>query len=254
MPTPSHEGSNRLSLKPVRQFINSVFVPICVFVISLGSFSEAFILVDDFKTLVISKFSNAYEYETLSQIHVGNTRSYIENLLGAPAATKNIATDLTVNYYTHEKYLVSGYYRGDRITAYTVVALSEGFAPPLSWYDDVSLNGQALANFSNQPQSYSFDNAKTNRFFIEMTPNELSGFFQNAYLGTLQYGNSDINLSDLDALYQADVYGSEQQTLQKIEQYRAATLPNFYGQGELDIEILQQGILSNGEFLSYFNN
>ncbi|SMF35624.1 hypothetical protein SAMN02745866_02261 [Alteromonadaceae bacterium Bs31] len=254
MLTANESGSKRLSLSPVKNFVNTIFVPVCVFVISLGSFSEAFILVEDLYVSLKTKFSNQYEYDTLSKIHVGNTQAYVEELLGAPAAIKNIDEGLDVNYFINEKYLVNGYFTNGRMVAFTVVAIADGFSPALSWYNGKALGEGSLQSFNEQAQAFTFDNAKTNRFFIELIPNELSGFFQNSYLGAVQYGQGSVNQELLAKVYDSEVYGSDEETIVHIATYRAQANPNFYGQGELDINAIQKGMLSNGEFLNYFSN
>ncbi|MFT7558527.1 MAG: hypothetical protein ACI93R_000422 [Flavobacteriales bacterium] len=246
------DGSKKLTLSPVKSFVQAVFIPICVFVISLGSFSEAFILVGDFRNMMKSRFSNDFEYKTLSAIHVGNTVNYVEGKLGAPAATKSLDNGVLVNYYIHEKYLLSGYFKGDRVAAYTVVAIVDGFSPEMTWYQGLRLGESPFSEFSESPQGFTFDNAKTNRFFIELSPNELSGFFQNSYLGVVQYGMGEVDQESLNGLYNSDVFGTEEETIEKIGIFRQKGLPNFYGQGELDIEVIQKGLLSNGEFLNFF--
>ena len=246
------DGSQKLVLSPVKSFVQTVFIPVCVFVISLGSFSEAFLLVDDFRTMMKSRFSNDFEYETLSEIHVGNTANYVEELLGAPAATKTLEDGVLVNYYINEKYLLSGYFKGDRVAAYTVVAIVDGFSPEMAWYDGLRLGESSFGKFNDSPQAFTFDNANTNRFFIELSPNELSGFFQNSYLGAVQYGMGEVDQDLLNDLYNSDVFGTEEDTIKKITAFRKQALPNFYGQGELNIEIIQKGLLSNGEFLNFF--
>lgn len=247
------EGSKKLTLSPVKSFVQTVFIPACVFIISLGSFSEAFILMGDFKTMLISTFSNDFEYETLDSIHVGNTEAYLENLVGAPAATKKLGDGLQANYYIDDKYLLTAYVNEGRVEAYTVVSSVEGFSPVLSWYEGRELLSGSFADFGDNPQSFTFDHANTNSFFIELSVSELSGLFQNAYLGAVQYGVGTVNQDQLSELYNAEVFGTDEETFEKIKSFRQAVTPNLYGQGELDIELIQKGLLSNGEFLKFFS-
>ncbi len=249
---PGKDVSKKVTLSPVKRFIDTVFVPVCVFIISLGSFSEAFILVEDLRNMLKSKFSNEFEYETLADLHVGNTNSYVDDLLGAPAAAKPLGEDIDVKYYINDKFLVTSYFKGERLTAYTVVAIADGFSPSLEWYDGLTLGDKPLAEFNEQPQAFTFDNASTNRFFIELSPSELSGYFQNSYFGTLQYGTGDVNQELLNELYNSEVFGTEEETFEKIKAFRQVSHPNFYGQGELDINTIQKGLLSNGEFMNFF--
>jgi len=64
----SNDSSKKISLGPVKSFVQTVFIPVCVFVISLGSFSEAFILIDDLRIMVKTRFSNDFEYEIAGEL------------------------------------------------------------------------------------------------------------------------------------------------------------------------------------------
>ena len=246
------EGGARVAMTPFKRFIDTVFIPICVFIISLGSFSEAFLLVEDLMERLRSKFSNEVEYETLEKIHVGNTIAYLEDLVGAPAATKSINDDLDVNYYFDDKYLLTGYFKADRVVAYLVVPLVEGFEPVLPWNNEMNIGEGEFTDYQANIEYYGFDEANTNRYFVELAEQGLSGFLQNAYLGSVQYGLGDINIDALGELYRAEVHGSEEDFFAVINGYRSSTMPNFYGEGELDLSLLQKGMLSNGEFLNFF--
>jgi hypothetical protein len=251
----SNDSNKKIGLGPVKSFVQTVFIPVCVFIISLGSFSEAFLLVDDLRVMLKTRFSNDFEYETLNSIHVGNTEAYVEDLIGSPAATKPLGDDTQANYYLDEKYLLTTYIKAGRVEAYTVVAIADDFSPELAWFDGMNLQDEAFDGFgSDTPQAFTFDKANTNSFFLELSPSELSGFFQNSYLGAVQYGAGSVDQAKLEELYEAEVFGSESDTLEKIKVFRKAAVPNFYGQGELKIEVIRQGLLSNGEFLNFFQS
>ncbi len=245
-------GSKKIKKHPVRQFIDSVFLPTGVAIISLGSFSEAFILVDDFITMIKTRLSNEFEYQLLEDINVGNTLEYVEEILGSPAVVKELDGSYEVKYYIQEKFLLTAYYNGERVDAYTVISLKGDFSPEIPWLEDQGLGESLLSNLNEQPLEYSFDNARTNRFFIESSTTELKGLFQSAYIGTIQYGKGELDQGSLDNLYDQEVFGSEEETLLQIKNLRSKTYPNFYGEGELDLETINKGLLSNGEFLNFF--
>jgi len=160
---------------------------------------------------------------------------------------------LQANYYLDEKYLLTTYVKSGRVEAYTVVAIAEDFSPELAWYEDARLMDKAFDGFgTDNPQAFTFDKANTNSFFLELSPSELSGFFQNSYLGAVQYGAGSVDHAKLEELYEAEVFGTEEDTLEKIDVFRKSAVPNFYGQGELEIELIRSGLLSNGEFLNFF--
>ena len=235
-----------------RQFFDNIFIPVGVAIISLGSFSEAFILVDDFIIMVKSKLSHEFEYELLEDIHVGNTLNYVEDIMGAPAVVKRLNDTIEAKYYFNEKFLLTGYYEGERVSAYTVIALKSDFSPEVPWDEDKRLGEHEFVDYVTQTTGYSFDNANTNRFFIESASTELKGFFQSAYLGTIQYGKGELQQPLLDEIYNAEVFASDEEAVGLIENFRSKTEPNLYGQGELDIEVIHKGLLSNGEFLNFF--
>lgn len=254
--TDSHEIDKKTTLSrrihPFKVFFNNVLLPVGITTITLGSLSEAFVLVDDFVVWSKTKFSNTYEYELLGQVNVGNTMTYVEDIMGEPAVVKSIDNNIEAKYYFTDKYLLTSYYHGERVSAYTVISLADHFSPNLPWDKNTALGESELADNTDIPTAYSFDNAPTNRFFIESSDTELKGFFQQAYLGSIEYGKGTIDPVGLENIYKAEVYGSNGESEALIETYRSQAQPNFYGQGELNIDLIQKGLLSNGEFLNFF--
>ena len=235
------------------KLVINYFVPACLFIISLGSFSEAFILVDDFTTLVRTKFSNTVEYETLDTINVGNTTQYIEENIGPPRVIKPVAEGLDANYYFNEKYLLAIFYQDGRVTAYTVVTLEDSLKPELPWDKTKTLGDNVFADFSSVPDEHRLDVAATNNVYVESIDTGVHGMFLNAYLGSIQYGSGNFNLQGLEALYNTSVYGTEDEIFDDLASYRKSAVPNLYGQGNLTIEQLRLSLLTPAELNNYFD-
>ncbi len=235
------------------KMVINYFVPACLFIISLGSFSEAFILVDDFTTLLRTKFSNTVEYETLGTINVGNTTQYIEENIGPPRVIKRVGDDLDANYYFNDKYLLAVFYKDGRVTAYTVVSLEESLKPELPWDKTKILGDNTFAEFSSVPDEHRLDVAATNNVYVESIDTGVHGMFLNAYLGSIQYGSGSFNLPALETLYNTSVYGTDEEIFADLANYRKAARPNLYGQGDLTIEQLRLSLLTPAELNNYFD-
>ncbi|WP_197469912.1 hypothetical protein, partial [Oleiphilus sp. HI0117] len=56
----------------------------------------------------------------------------------------------------------------------------------------------------------------------------------------------------LVAFYNQEVHGSDQEVLESQTQLRNSEMPNFYGEGEIGLELIEKSILTGAEFSSYF--
>lgn len=229
------------------------FVPACLFIISLGSFSEAFILVDDFSTLLKTKFGNTVEYETLNTINVGNTTAYIEESIGAPRVIKPVEEGLDANYYFNEKYLLAIFYKEGRVTAYTVVSINDSLKPELPWDKSKVLGDDNFEAFASVPDDHRIDVAATNNLYVESIDTGVHGMFLNAYLGNIQYGSGEFDRQGLEKLYNTSVYGSDDELFSDLALYRKSATPNLYGQGDLTIDQLRLSLLTPAELNNYFD-
>lgn len=229
------------------------FLTFLAIIIALGEYSEAVTVLGDTVETIRSEFTNDIEYETISKIHVGNTVPYMEELLGSPQVSRAINQDINANYYYDEKFLLTLFIDDERVTAFTVLPLLEDFHPEVAtttkgpW----NLGEAAFTSFPANPQTYVIDHAKTASYYLENLDRGRAGLFVNTYLGKVSYTvRSESPL--LVAFYNQEVHGSDQEVLESQTQLRNSEMPNFYGEGEIGLELIEKSILTGAEFSSYF--
>lgn len=250
---PQNQEASPTRINRLTKVVINYFVPMCLFVISLGSFSEAFILVNDFSDMLKTKFSNSVEYETLDSIKVGNTAAYIEDMIGAPRVIKPVGEDLEANYYFNDKYLLAIFYQKERVTAYTVVSLVDSLKPELPWDSSKNLADDAFARFASVPDDHLVDVGSTNNVYIETIDTGVHGMFLNAYLGSIKYGSGDFDDARLTTLNRNALQGDDEALFSSLAAYREIAQPNFYGQGDLTIDQLHLSLLTPAELSGYFD-
>lgn len=227
-------------------------------IIALGEYSEAVSVIADTVDTVRSEFTHDVEYGTLAQIHVGNTQSYINDLLGSPQVARPVSDNINAHYYYSEKYLLTLFYQQERVSAYTVLPLIEDFQPTIasqatSTEESWNLGVSSFANFPANPQSYLIDHSKTASYYLENLDRGRSGLFLNTYLGRVAY-TANTSAEEIAKLYKLEVHGSDDEILKQQTQLRQKALPNLYGRGELAIELIEKSILSGAEISNYFGH
>ena len=244
---------NILTGNPLFSRFKGSFLTFLAIIIALGEYSEAVTVIGDSIETVRSEFTNDIEYETISKIHVGNTVPYMEELLGSPQVSRAVGKGLVANYYYDEKFLLTLFIHSERVTAFTVLPLLEGFKPEVAatskgpW----NLAEASFSSFPANPQTYVIDHAKTASYYLESLDRGRAGLFVQSYLGKVSYSvQSESPL--LVAFYNKDVHGSDKEVLESQTQLREAEQPNFYGEGEIALDLIEKSILTGAEFSSYF--
>ena len=232
------------------------FFAVAATIIALGQFSEAVTLIEHGLDWTHSRFTNAVEYELISQVHVGNTEDYVTELLGSPQVSRAIKPKVSANYFYHEKFLLTVYLEDARVIAYTVAALRGDFQPTVAIIDgnDWLLQDSTYKSFPANPDSYMIDHSKIISYYLETLDNGRIGLFYNSYLGNITLTPLNDSHALLVDLYQNEVTGSDEEILKAQEQYRAEVSPNFFGMGTLALEDIQKGLLTAAEFTNYFGH
>ncbi|MBV1881218.1 MAG: hypothetical protein KUG82_06270 [Pseudomonadales bacterium] len=251
------EAQAVLKKKTASQFIFSIskgsFFAVVAVIMALGQYSEAVVLISDSVATVRSIFTNDIEYELISKIHVGNTESYMESLLGSPQVSKSIDNEITANYFFNKKYLLTLFIKESRVTAFTILPLKADFQPEtIQTVEGAKALGEAnFIAYPGNPQLYVLNHAKTASYYLESLDKGRTGLFVQSYLGLMSY-SVDAESINLAALYKAEVHGTEQEILKLQTQFRESEFPNFYGEGELNLELIEKSILTGAELSSYF--
>jgi|GEM_PF-988193 len=229
------------------------FIAVAATIMALGQFSEAVTLIQDGVDSLRSRFTNEVEYELLAQVHVGNTESYIEDLLGNPQVSRAITDGVVANYYYHRKFLLTLFFSEQRVIAYTLLPLLEDFDPTIvsgpeqSW----ALQEFTYSSFPANPKRYMVDHSKTISFYLELLDTGRIGLFVNSYLGNVALATYTPD-EHLVGLYEADVMGTEEELLNRQNEFREIERPNLYGEGSLPLDLIQKSLLTEAEFSAFF--
>jgi hypothetical protein len=239
--------------KPVFSKFKGTFIAFLAIIMALGQYSEAVSLIRDGIDTIQSEFTNEIEYDILSKIHVGNTAPYMESLLGSAQVSRSINAEVNANYYYDDKYLLTLFFKESRVIAFTFLPLVDDFYPAVVSSDKNSWQlGQGnFMDFPANPKTYIIDHAKTASYYLESLKKGRTGLFVNSYLGKVTYTAAS-EPSQIAALYKEEVYGEDKVILKLQTQLRKTEIPNFYGEGELSLELIEKSILTGAEFNSYF--
>lgn len=233
--------------------VKTVLLAFLALVIALGEYTEAVSLINEARENILVMFTNDLEYETLDKIHVGNTTAYVEELVGSPQVSRAIDAETVANYFYHEKYFLTLFYKADRIAAYLIIPLKGDFQLPVLKSDTLSL---ALSEFTYlefpaNPTHYVIDHSKTSSYYMEILDSGRSGLFVNAYLGNITYGIDD-HPRIIGAFYEKEVHASNDEIATLQSELRSKTVPNVYGEGNLSLDLIEKSLLTATEFESYF--
>jgi hypothetical protein len=229
----------------------AVVMPVGVFFMGLGSFSDATLLIRDLSVEVYGLFSYQHDYDTINSIHIGNTVPYIEDLLGSPQVSRGIDDKTTANYFFTDSYLLTLFYREQRIAAYTVVAIDDGFTPTLNMLAGEKILGEFTpGDIPIPPKSYAVDDSRIVSFYLESVDSGRAGNFVDLYLGRVAYGVGG-PAESIAKLYRAGVNGTDTDIEQALGNLRGKLIPNLYGRGTIDIEGIQDSVLTANQFEGY---
>ncbi len=215
-------------------------------IVTLGQWSEAIDLINTAAEATRSRFTNTVEYERLQRIHVGNSIEYVEGVLGKPEVIRDIDEQVSANYFFDEKYLLTLFYRVNRVVALTILARRDDFN--YAFDGDHELASTHFAEFP-EPKEYAVDSANTGSYYVEALALGRVGMFFTRYLGLIDY--SGAKSEEIAKIYKADLLGEEHKIRSVLTKLRKQGVPNFYGEGELPLEALQKSLLTPVEFTYY---
>ena len=233
----------------------SLFIAIAAAVMTLGQYSEAIALLEDGMNSLLSRFTHTVEYDLLSKIHVNNTELYVENLLGYPQVSREIDKQIVAKYFYKEKYLLTLFVKKSTVIGYTLIPLEGSFKPSIISDNrvDWALQDATFDQFPANPKMYMVDHSKTASYYLEMLDSGRAGLFINIYLGSVSLLGTN-NETFLVDLYKQDVSGSDAKALEAQTSLRQFTRPNLYGEGTLDLDMIQKSILTAAEFSRFFGS
>ncbi len=233
----------------------TVFFGLVALIMALGQFSEAVSLIGDGWKSLQSKFTNDVEYSAIGKLHVGNTQSYVQSIFGEPQVSRQINDKITANYYYQKKLLLTLFIKEARVAGYTVLALKEGFSPNVATIGDqhIQLGKFTYQEYPAMPTLYLVDNSKANSFYLENLESGQAGLHYKRYLGNVRFGSGQ-HSELINHFYKLDMMGVEGKPLETAQKtLRETVVPNFYGAGELGIELIEKSLMTDAEFSNYFH-
>ena len=236
-----------------QQRFKTVMFGILALMIALGEYTEAISLVNDAVAYIQRQYTNELEYELLEKLHVGNTVSYVESFVGSPQGARVIDQQTTANYFDMDKCLLTIFYKQQRVTGYTVLALVEGFAPDTF---KVGASAGALGTFKLGDVAaintdYVVDHSKAASYFVEQFDSGYSGLLTKGFLGNVGYG-VNAQTDAIVGLYEQQVYGTDADIAPVLKALRNKVQANFYGEGDLTLAMVEKSLMTPAEFSAYF--
>ena len=228
-------------------------VSLVLLFVGLGNFTDSIELIKNLYESVSSKFSNNVEYERTSHVRAGLNIAYIQDYIGEPQLLKELGDGLQVRHYIDDKYLISLYTEGERVSAYLVFARQDHFQPDMQGMKERTLGEDSLFQLRQNTDRVAFEYSRNIAYFIESQQvNFGGGYLTQSYLGWVNYAAQFGPAPDasLEALYDAEVMGEN--SAGKLTTARERILPNAFGYGELSIEEIQRGLLTSAE-LQFFD-
>jgi hypothetical protein len=233
--------------------LSMFIVPAALIFISIGEATDAGFLLHDLYVEMYGLFSNQPEYDVLDGLHVGNTEEYAQKLAGMAEVSRQLSDGSTAKYFMRGDYLLTLIIANERLAAYTVVVLDEDFTPT---FDNFDIDTRELGSFTYadvpiESPTFSVDESRINRYYIESFDAGRAGRFLQTYLGSIEYGTGVVP-DELTLLYGAEVGLSAADSSSVRADLRRGNTPNFYGRGELELEYVVESILTTTEFGAYF--
>jgi hypothetical protein len=160
---------------------------------------------------------------------------------------------IVANYYFDKKYLLTVLEKDSEVRAYTILALDESFHPTIfvDNENEYSLGKFAFSAAPGIERSYFVDWTKTLGLYIEENDLGLESLGQTAFIGWLTYGAGSANSGAIGDLYKAEILDKEILKKSARESLRRSTTPNFYGWGNITLDVLEKTILTTSQFGNY---
>lgn len=232
------------------------FLFVAIAIMALGQWSDSKELAQEAYVTVISNFTHKYEYEALNKINIGSNMEYISQQIGSPQLIKKskYIDDISFAYYLNEKYILTLILQDSRVTAYTISALEDDFAPNNLLNKQPSENKVSVADNTHNMTDFTLDNNNVD-FFLTREELGKSKLFMNQYFGAIGYKkNINISAAELRELY--DEVNLEEANSKKIQTHALEishkARNNFFGAGEVDLSVIADSVLTNFEYSFYY--
>lgn len=227
--------------------------------VSAGQWNDTKELFTSLYEDTLANFTHRFQYETIDQINVGNSLSYIKSFVGEPKILKRsrIDKDVSYLYYTDEKYDLVLLSKDDRVVGYSIVAKEQGFYPQIPFSEELGTISLEAAN--PKVQQYNFDSSNL-VYYIESQELGKQQMFLTLVRGYVEYGvRTDSGsmpdtypedaLELINTLDKAETFGeSDQERNQAVNAIRTYLYPNYFAITELEARFIADALLTRYEY------
>lgn len=233
--------------------MRSVAFTLAALVLAVGQWADFRDVVTSAYEGFITHFTDKVELKQLSHVRVGANLSYLETLFGPAKLIKVKDPDKKsqYRYYANEKFLLALAVENERVSAYQVVSLQDGFQPPIGFSKHI-LNLEVLQNIQKFDGTFSTDTTNL-RYYLEQATLGREGMFFEQQLGFIEYGSGAQIYAELEQINEQLLQsGDDEKLLPLVEKLRTKLIPNVYSIGELSLEQAADMLLTRYEFHAYF--
>ncbi|MBD2857740.1 hypothetical protein IB286_01890 [Spongiibacter sp. KMU-158] len=220
--------------------------------VGLGNFTDSVALIQEVVESISSRVSNSVEYERVEKVRTGLNLDYLQEYIGEPQVLRELGDDIQVKHYIDEKYTITLYTKNNRVSAYLISTRESGFEPKLTGLSDTRLGEEVFSSIVPAADFVAVEVSRNLSFYLESSEiNFGGGYFLKSYFGWLSHAAMMGHSQQVDAvaklksLYDQQVMGEADTGA--LEMIRGTVYPNVFGFGELPIEVIQQGLLTQAE-------
>ena len=234
-----------------RTRLRNLLYSVAAVMIGFGSWNDTKELSISIYQDIISNFTHNVEYEALSQLDVGMSREYVDDLVGKAKVIKpsRYIPSIRFEYIFDPKYLLILQLEDDRLIGFAVASLVDDFSAEIP-FSKHSLNTEPLGAMTLPPtHSYLEDNVNVT-YYIENHELGRQGLFLFRSVGFISYG-AKVPATEMKAFQQiqlGSVEGDDDKVYDAVMFLRESLPVNFYGVSETTPDIMAESLLTKFEF------
>lgn len=221
---------------------------------AIGNWSDTKSMIQEAYVVVVSNFTNVYEYESLAKVNVGSNIDYIYSIFGAPQLIKPSKYDdaVTINYYLDKKYILALLIEDKRVVGYSITGLKADFHP-YSLLDKQPIQSPTrLVDRLENLNEFSIDHFNVKYFVLFEDLGKRYLFNQMAY-GFVDYQGMKLDESLLvDAYTQANSPEPEDSIASTLSKLVSNETANYVAITEKAMPLLVDSILTQYEYQFYY--
>ncbi|MCJ8320287.1 MAG: hypothetical protein MJK12_11685 [Colwellia sp.] len=235
--------------------VKDKFFFVAISIMALGQWADSKEMLTEAYVGLLSTVTNHYEYQDLNIINIGSNVEYISQVFGSPQLVKNskYIDEISFAYYLHEKYILTLILKENRVSAYTITALTADFVPNGLLDKKASNTNVTIVDNAKNFVDFTIDYNNVEFLLVreELDKNKL---FINQYFGSIGYQH-DTNISSLELQKVYEVINNDEDNLwvkKQVTSLAEKAINNFYGVGELELSVIADSVLTNFEYSFYF--